>query len=96
MKFGLTSSSCDTNLEYAQHSPDCIHLTWQCHECSCVSGSHGLIETTVGRKQLGIQLVLPIGSHPCTTNSTKYVGLGCSAQASDFSGFKHIKPHLQG
>jgi hypothetical protein len=70
-KLGLTSSSCDSNLEYAEHSPNFIHPTWQCHECSCVSGSPDLIEIDVGCKKLGIQLLLPTGAHPCTANSTK-------------------------
>jgi len=70
-EIGMTSSSCDSNLEYAQHSPDCIHPTWQCHECSCASGSPDLIEIAVGREQLGIQLLLRTGAYPCTTNSTK-------------------------
>jgi len=67
----MTSSSCDSNLEYAHHSPDRTHPTWQCHECSCASGSPDLIEIAVGHKQLGIQLLLPTGAHLCTTNSTK-------------------------
>jgi hypothetical protein len=70
-EIGMTSSSCNSNLEYAQHSPDRTHPTLQCHDCSCASRSPDLIEVAVGHKELGIQLLLPTGAHPCNTNSTK-------------------------